>query len=70
MSDPTELECFRNPEPVCPHCGHKDKDWGDRSEPWVDEDIVQMECGSCEQEYTAYCSVQIWFTTAKTEDDL
>ncbi|OAJ67729.1 hypothetical protein [Gluconobacter cerinus] len=70
MSEPTELDCLLNPEPVCPYCGHKDRDWWDSSEPLADEDIVQMECGSCEREYTVSCSIEILFTTAKTEDDL
>ena len=69
MSEPTEIDLLLNPEPICPHCGHKDRDWWDGPQRH-DGDVWSEECGECEGTYFVQASVSIEFTTAKKDRDL
>lgn len=69
MSEPIEIDLLLNPEPICPHCGHKDRDWWDGPQ-WQDEDVREEECVSCGEKYFIEASISIEFTTAKKDRDL
>jgi len=51
--------------PVCPHCGHVDRDWWDVSPPRDVHDGAEWEteCGTCEKPYTVRVHETITFDT-------
>lgn len=52
-------------EPVCPHCGRKERDaWEVDFGPAMDGEAVIV-CGYCEKEYKVERFVSIEFTTSK-----
>ncbi len=53
--------------PVCPHCGHEHEEWWDFE--ICGEEVVQVECRSCEYEYEIYPHVSYTFSTFKLEDE-
>lgn len=59
----SDLDLFHNPDPVCPHCGASYRDaWELRLE---DGGVAEVECGSCENEYTVTCSITVTYDTTK-----
>jgi len=56
--------------PVCPYCGHKDKDPNDTFSGEDIEFTAETECGSCEKEFMVSRNVEITYTTAKIEGDV
>lgn len=59
----------RDSEPICPYCGHLDRDWAfETRSPFDLEDRgAVVECGECEQEYYLTCSVAITYITETIE---
>jgi hypothetical protein len=60
---PTELDCFANRDPICPHCGHVFRDAWDLD--LDDEQSTDTECGECERTFRIICHVKVTYTTKK-----
>lgn len=66
MSKPPEgLDLKFNTEPVCPHCGHHQRDaweinFGDSM-----EGSAEIECGACDEPFFVEREVTVTYTTAK-----
>lgn len=59
-----EQKLILNPEPVCPYCGHKERDaW--EIEFWGMEGEVETACNSCGEGYLCSREVSIYYTTQK-----
>jgi hypothetical protein len=51
------------PEPICPHCGHREKDaWEINFGPGLDGD-AEVTCNSCGEEYHCSRCVSVSYTT-------
>lgn len=52
-------------QPVCPHCGHVERDaWEIDFGPGLDGDTVHT-CGSCGEEYEVSREVTVYYSTRK-----
>jgi DNA-directed RNA polymerase subunit RPC12/RpoP len=62
-----EFKTSLMPEPVCPYCGYKERDWWE----WdIEQDQDEItECGSCGEEYRYHVDITVQFTTAKYYKD-
>lgn len=71
MDDCLDLrDLWFNQFPKCPHCGHEDQDWWDRSLDFADGDRNEVDCPHCDESYWIESTVERRFTTAIEEDDL
>jgi hypothetical protein len=54
--------------PICPHCGHVDRDWWDVSPPHIVRDDAgwEAECGTCGKTYMVTVHETITFDTGAT----
>lgn len=53
--------------PVCPYCGHEEKDAWEIDFGSGSEGEAEIICGSCEREYKAERIVDVSYTTFKKE---
>jgi len=53
---------------VCPYCGHKDKNSGERITELKENGEQLYECGSCGEEFYAEVDIEVTFTTYKKGD--
>lgn len=61
--DPLDLR--HNPEPVCPHCGHKHRDaWEWNFGPGIEGD-TEYECNECGETFAVSRCVEITYNTSK-----
>lgn len=62
----TSSDCRRQDVPVCPHCGHRERDWTELvCDSWHGEDdTTETDCGRCGQAYQVTMHVSHSFTTA------
>lgn len=65
---PSELDLSGNDAPVCPYCGHEEKDPGevlaDSGAGW---DTTNT-CGACDREYRVHIVAQYTFDTSALEE--
>ena len=55
----------RTTSPVCPHCGHVERDaWEIDFGPGAEGDAVHT-CGGCDEEYSIYRTVDVYYNTEK-----
>jgi len=51
----------RTPQPVCPHCGHIDRDAWEID--YGANDAAEVTCGKCDKDYTIIRHVETTYTT-------
>jgi transcription elongation factor Elf1 len=60
-----DIRLWGNVEPVCPHCGHEQEttEIHVHFDEFDDEEIGEMECDSCEEEFYLQLRISHEFTT-------
>lgn len=53
------IDCFLNRAPVCPYCGHEERDYSELP----GEGTHEWECGACERTYDLEVVVTVAYTT-------
>lgn len=61
MPVPDEYSCLREPEPVCPYCGHEQGDFWEVS--LNEEGDGEHECGNCTRTFRWSCHVSVTYST-------
>lgn len=60
-----DCELRNNESPICPHCGHKQRDaWEIDFGPGM-EGETEITCGSCERDYIVSREVTVYYSTRK-----
>ena len=61
----TDFKTSYQDDPICPHCGHKQRDaWDIDFGPCAEGDTT-VTCGSCNEEFQCYRIVNVYYTTHK-----
>jgi hypothetical protein len=60
-----EIDHTHTDIPVCPHCGHRHKDWWDYGGSRRDEESWDMICESCDGKFRVVKHVVVSFSTKK-----
>lgn len=59
------MDTERTNEPICPHCGHRERDaWEINFGPGMEGDTT-VTCGSCGEDYFCSRQVDVSYTTSK-----
>ncbi|MFA6168630.1 MAG: hypothetical protein WC700_18555 [Gemmatimonadaceae bacterium] len=66
MPKPDPIDLMLNDWPVCPHCGHVDRDAWEYG--MHDGNTTEVECGSCDGTYSVECCISVRYTTAEVPD--
>lgn len=53
--------------PVCPHCGHEEKEWYDKEIDLDDGGITTIECNACDTAFIVTTHLNFSFSTEKFE---
>lgn len=61
MSEPSELDCMYEDEPVCPHCGKRHQDAFE----W--RDSGRRDCDRCGKPFTWERNVEVTYSTEKVK---
>lgn len=62
------METERTDDPICPHCGHRERDaWEINFGPGIEGDAV-VTCGSCGEEYNCLRDAIVTYSTYKLAD--
>jgi hypothetical protein len=61
----SETDLTRNLNPVCPHCGHEERDAWEIDFGSGLEGEAEISCGRCEKDYIAERVVDVSYTTRK-----
>ncbi|GBE15438.1 hypothetical protein BMS3Abin14_01502 [bacterium BMS3Abin14] len=60
-----ELKTVREWCPICPRCGHEDRDWWTDMHDMGDGESVETECGMCGSPIMITTHINISFTTTE-----
>lgn len=65
----SEIRTIAQDQPVCPHCGHRERDaWEINFGPGCEGDAI-VTCGGCDEEYQCYRECTVTYNTYKCGDE-